>query len=143
VAYEPGESRGLDEELERRTRIMVRGLRAQWYLRRFFHPLRHPWFCFQILSHRLLRLAMPAFMALLFVLNLFLVGRPFFRLTLAGQLAFYAVAALGWLLERAGRRNRLLAMPFYFCAVNLAPALALRDVLRGETRAVWETKRRT
>jgi cellulose synthase/poly-beta-1,6-N-acetylglucosamine synthase-like glycosyltransferase len=142
IAYEPGESRGLREELERRTRIIVRGLRAQWYLRDFFRPLRHPWFCFQILSHRLLRLAIPVFLALLFVMNLGLVSRPFFRLTLAAQLAFYAVAALGWLFERRGRRSRLLAMPFYFCAVNLAPMLAVRDILRGETRAVWETKRR-
>jgi cellulose synthase/poly-beta-1,6-N-acetylglucosamine synthase-like glycosyltransferase len=142
IAYEPGESRGLREELERRTRIMVRGIRAQWYLRHFFRPLRHPWFCFQILSHRLLRLAMPLFLVALFGVNLFLLDRTFFRLTMAGQLAFYGLAGLGWILERRGRRTRVLTMPFYFCAANLAPVLAVRDILRGETRAVWETKRR-
>lgn len=142
VAYEAGESRGLREELERRTRIIVRGLRAQWYLRDFFHPLRHPWFCFQILSHRLLRLAMAPFMASLFVTNLFLLDRPFFRFVMLGQVGFYAMTVLGWLLERAGRSTRLLRLPFYFCAVNLAPVLAVRDIMRGETRAVWDTKRR-
>lgn len=142
VAYEAGESRGLREELERRTRIIVRGLRAQWYLRDFFHPLRHPWFCFQILSHRLLRLAMAPFMASLFVTNLFLLDRPFFRFVMLGQVGFYAMTVLGWLLERAGRSTRLLRLPFYFCAVNLAPLLAVRDIMRGETRAVWDTKRR-
>jgi cellulose synthase/poly-beta-1,6-N-acetylglucosamine synthase-like glycosyltransferase len=142
VAYEPGESRGLQEELERRTRIMVRGLRAQWYLRDFFRPLRHPWFCFQIFSHRLLRLAMPLLMVVLLGANVFLLDRAFFRLTLVAQLGFYAVALLGWALERLGRPSRLLGVPYYFCAVNLAPVLAVRDILRGETRAVWETKRR-
>jgi len=142
IAYEAGESRGLREELERRTRIIVRGLRAQWYLRDFFVPWRHPWFCFQIVAHRLLRLAIPVFMALLFAINLTLVDGPFFRLTMLGQLVFYGIALLGWVLERRGTRSRLLGIPFYFCAVNFAPVLAVRDLLRGETRAVWETKRR-
>jgi cellulose synthase/poly-beta-1,6-N-acetylglucosamine synthase-like glycosyltransferase len=142
VVFEPGESISLAEEMERRTRIMVRGLRAQWYLRDFFNPMGHPWFCWQILSHRLFRLAIPVFMMAVFVANLWLLDRPFFQLTLAGQLAFYGAAAAGGVLERLGVRRRVLMLPFYFCAVNVAPILAVREILRGERRITWETRRR-
>ena len=40
LVYEPAESRGIGEELERRARVIARGLRGKWFLRDFFHPLR-------------------------------------------------------------------------------------------------------
>src|SRR5206468_3937405 len=72
VVYEPAEGRSVREELERRTRIITRGLRGQIYLRRFLDPIRHPWFSFQVISHRMLRWAVPVFLVVAFVANLFL-----------------------------------------------------------------------
>jgi cellulose synthase/poly-beta-1,6-N-acetylglucosamine synthase-like glycosyltransferase len=141
VAFEAGEGSDIKDELERRTRIATRGLRGQYYVRHFFNPLRHPWFCFQTLSHRLLRWAVPIFMIIAFVANLFLIDRPLYAILLAGQLVFYLAAAVGYALERRGMRPRVLLLPLYFCVVNLAPLLALRALLRGDKKVVWETRR--
>ena len=141
VVYEPAESRTIREELERRGRVIARGLRGKYYLRDFFHPLRHPWFCFQVLSHRLLRWSVPLFLVALFLANAALLDRPLFRALFVAQVAFYLIAALGYALERRNLRPRGLTIPFYFCVINLAPLLAVRALLRGERKATWETSR--
>jgi cellulose synthase/poly-beta-1,6-N-acetylglucosamine synthase-like glycosyltransferase len=139
LVYEPAESRGIREELERRARVIARSLRGKWYLRDFFHPLRHPWFCWQILSHRLLRWAVPIFLVVAFVANLALLDRPLYRVLLGAQLAFYATALAGYALERRRIRVRGVTIPLYFCLVNLAPLLALRTLARGDRKVTWET----
>jgi cellulose synthase/poly-beta-1,6-N-acetylglucosamine synthase-like glycosyltransferase len=139
--HEPGEGRSVREELDRRSRIITRGLRGYYYMRRFLNPLRHPWFFLQLLSHRLLRWAVPIFLIIAFAANLFLLDRPLYRWLLAAQLAFYLTAALGYVLERRQVRVRPLFLPLYFCVLNLAPLLAIRNLLRGEKKVVWETGR--
>jgi cellulose synthase/poly-beta-1,6-N-acetylglucosamine synthase-like glycosyltransferase len=141
VAFEAGESSDLLDELERRTRVATRGIRGQWWVRGFFHPLRHPWFFFQTVSHRVLRWAVPLFLLTAFLANLFLLDQPLYRGLFTAQVLCYLAAALGYVLERRGRRVRVLLVPLYFCMVNLAPLLALRSLLRGDKKVVWETRR--
>jgi len=62
----------------------------------------------------------------------------FYAFTLMVQICFYAAAAGSWLLERAGVRSRLLALPQYFVLANLASLIALYKFLRGERYARWE-----
>src|SRR6185369_6756444 len=85
-------------ELERRTRVIARGLRGYWYARRVFHPPGHPWFFLDLLSHRLLRWAVPVLLAIAFLANLALLGEPFYVLTFLAQAAFYGTAAVGYVL---------------------------------------------
>jgi cellulose synthase/poly-beta-1,6-N-acetylglucosamine synthase-like glycosyltransferase len=141
VVYEPAESTTIREELERRARVIARGLRGKWYLRDFFNPFRHPWFCVQVLSHRILRWSVPLFLIGLLLANLALLDRPLYRAIFGAQVAFYALAALGWALERRRLSPPGLTVPFYFCVINLAPLLALRSLLRGERKTTWETGR--
>ena len=141
IVYEAGESGSVREELERRTRVIARGLRGYWYARRVFHPFRHPWFFLDLLSHRLLRWAVPVLLAVAFLANLALLGEPFYVLTFLAQVAFYGTAAVGYVLERRQVRAPGLFIPLYFCVVNLAPLLAVRQLYRGRTTAVWETGR--
>ena len=141
LAFEAGEGTDMLDELERRTRVTTRGLRGQWYVRHFFHPLRHPWYLVQTLSHRVLRWAVPLFMFVVFLANCFLLDRPLYRAIFVLQVLFYLAAAVGYVLERSGRRVRILLVPLYFCMVNLAPLLAIRSLLRGDKKVVWETQR--
>ena len=141
VVYEPAEGRSVREELERRTRIVTRGLRGQFYLRGFLDPVRHPWFAFQVVSHRMLRWAVPVLLVVAFLANLFLLGRPLYRLLFAGQAALYLAALVAYAFERRNVRLPGLVIPLYFCVVNLAPLLALRAILRGARKIVWETGR--
>jgi cellulose synthase/poly-beta-1,6-N-acetylglucosamine synthase-like glycosyltransferase len=139
VVFEPTESRSIREEVQRRARVIARGLRLKFRLRRFF--FRHPWFLVQVLSHRILRWAVPLFLIVALAANALLVGHPVYRALFVAQLALYGVAALAYLLERRNVRPRGLVIPLYFCVVNLAPLLAFRALLRGEKQITWETGR--
>jgi cellulose synthase/poly-beta-1,6-N-acetylglucosamine synthase-like glycosyltransferase len=141
--YEPAESGTIGEEIRRRARVIARGLRGKWIMRDFFSPLRHPWFCLQVLSHRVLRWAVPFFLIIVLVANAFLLGEPFYRWVFAAQLAFYGLALLGWALERRGAKVRLLMLPFYFCVVNASPLVAVWSLLRGDLKVTWDTGRAT
>ncbi len=139
--YEPAESKSIPEEIQRRARVITRGLRGKWAMRDFFHPLRHPWFCIQVLSHRVLRWAVQFFLMIAFAANLFLLDQPLYQVLFLAQAALYGAAVLGYVLERRGIRPKPLLVPLYFCVINLAPIVAVRALLRGERKVVWETNR--
>jgi len=139
VVFEPPESRTIASELRRRARVINRGLRSKWAMRDFFHPLRHPWFVLQVLSHRVLRWSVPVFLLIALAANLFLLDRPMFRWLFAAQVGLYVLAGVAYLLEERNVRIPGLTIPLYFCVVNVAPLLAFRALLRGERAVTWET----
>ncbi len=139
IVFEPAESFTIREEIERRARVITRGLRLKFRLRAFF--LRHPWFLLQVLSHRVLRWAVPFFLIIAFVANAFLLDRPAYLFLFLAQTALYGAAAIAYLLERRNVRVPGLVIPLYFCVVNLAPLLAVRALWRGEKQVTWETGR--
>src|SRR5204862_6582224 len=133
------ESYTIREEVERRARVIARGLRLKFRLRGFF--LRHPWFLLQVLSHRVLRWAVPFFLVLAFAANPFLLDRPEYPLPFLAHVALYGAAVLAYVLERRNVRVPGLVIPLYFCIVYLGPLLAVRALRRGGRRASWETGR--
>jgi cellulose synthase/poly-beta-1,6-N-acetylglucosamine synthase-like glycosyltransferase len=141
VCYEPAESSSIPEEIRRRARVIARSLRSTWMMRDFFNPLRHPWFCLLLFSHRILRWAVPFILFVVFVANACLLDNRLYRWLFLAQLAFYGLALLGWLLERSGRKAKLLMVPFYFCVVNASPVLGVWSLLRGEKKVTWDTTR--
>lgn len=66
-----------------------------------------------------------------------------FPFVLAAQVGFYAAAVAGLLMERAGRRLSVLAMPLYFMLANVASVVAFYKFLRGERYARWQPIRNT
>lgn len=101
-------------------------------------PGRNPlWWSF--LSHKLSRLAVPWCMLAAFVActGLALQGSALFSAAAGLQLAFYALAAAGWLWR--GATPRLLAVPSALVLLNLAAAVALFEFLGGRQRAAWKT----
>lgn len=115
----------------RRIRIMAGNLQQLRHLRQLLHPFQ-PLPLLFFLSHKALRLLVPFAMLAALAANLFLIGSPTYRLLLAGQLAFYALAVAG-LTGRLG--PRALRLPFYFCMVNSAAFFGLyHAVYEGMTR---------
>ena len=139
VVSEPAESRSIGSELRRRARVITRGLRSKWAMRDFFNPLRHPWFTLQVLSHRVLRWAVPIFLLIALAANAFLLDQRAFRWLFVAQLGFYGLAAVAYALEQRNVRVPGLTIALYFCVVNIAPLLALRALIRGERAVTWET----
>jgi cellulose synthase/poly-beta-1,6-N-acetylglucosamine synthase-like glycosyltransferase len=131
------------EEFSMRVRVVTRGMRGLWYMRTLFNPFRYGFVSFQLFSHKVLRWLIAVFLLVLFVSNVWLLGSSWFYDAAFGlQLAFYGVALLGFVAERANISFKMLTVPLYFVTVNAATIVALYRVWKGHKAVTWETLRR-
>jgi len=79
----------------------------------------------------------PYFLIGLFTVNLLLLNHPFYRLTLALQIAFYALAIAGYLWQKRGKPTHILGIPFSFCLVNLAALVGVARFMIGKKSRSW------
>jgi cellulose synthase/poly-beta-1,6-N-acetylglucosamine synthase-like glycosyltransferase len=130
-------SPGLHGDWQRRTRNAAGGFQAMARLTGLLKPARGR-VAWQYVSHRVLRWAVtPFLLPLLFVLNTALVARPTYRLLLAGQTLFYAIALLGYALQRLGIRFRLAHALFYFVFTNAAAIVGFWRFATGSQPVTW------
>jgi hypothetical protein len=106
------------------------------------NPFRSGFYAVQLLSHKVMRYAVPLFSLGVFVSSAALAFQS--RVYLAAavlQMAFYASALMGWLGEQIGIRHRLLSLPRYFVLANVASVVAFHKFISGERYASWEPMR--
>jgi cellulose synthase/poly-beta-1,6-N-acetylglucosamine synthase-like glycosyltransferase len=128
------------EEFGRKKRIVARAMKGLAHMRELLNPFRHPLFAAQLLLHKVLRWMVPLFLAGMLAGNLALLDRWPYALVFACQLLFYAAATVGaFVRSPATRLGRFLAIPYYFCMVNLAAFLGLLKFLAGRVETVWES----
>jgi cellulose synthase/poly-beta-1,6-N-acetylglucosamine synthase-like glycosyltransferase len=128
-----------DNELKMRVRIIAQTFTDLWRHRSMMNPLRSGFYAVELFSHKVMRYLVPFFLVMLFASSAVLSPLAMFhRLIFLAQVAAYAGAAGGWLLEKVGVRSRVLALPHYFVLANLASVIALFKFLRGERYARWE-----
>jgi len=97
---------------------------------------------FELLSHKLLRYLVPFYqIALLLSAGLLWNNALFYRIAFLLQVVFYLLAAIGFMLERAGSRPpKPLQIPLYFTMVNFASFVSI--FLAAAGRPVnWERNR--
>ena len=87
---------------------------------------------FRLISHKLLRLAVPFLLLTMLTSSALLHGR-LFSLIFVAQLFFYGAALVG-LLAPPTRRLRPVSIPYTFTMLNVAAAKALYNFLGGRTR---------
>ena len=132
-----------EDEINRRTRIVVQALRGVFEIPESLNPIRHPMLSFGIIFLRLVKWFLPVLLILLFLSNLFLAGaHPLYLVTLAAQLVVYGMGALGALLKPTGKVPRVLSIPFYFCLLNIAALRGIWYFFRGETFTTWQATAR-
>lgn len=142
AAYEPvGASAAV--EYGRKVRVMTRGLNGVVARRTLLNPRRHGFYAVQLFSHKVLRRLMAIPLLMLFASTLRLARRsPFYALLALAQSALYGLGAAGLALGRRSLgRHRLLALPAYFCLVNIASLQALLNVVRRRSVNRWEPRR--
>jgi cellulose synthase/poly-beta-1,6-N-acetylglucosamine synthase-like glycosyltransferase len=101
-------------------------------------PLRNR-LLWQLISHKVSRLAVPWCLLLLLLASALLArAHWFYAMALVAQLAFYGLALAGWRSARRQRPLRLTSLPYTFALLNLAAASGLLGFLRGTTRATWK-----
>jgi len=141
VAYEET-TETAKEEFGMRVRVISRGMNGLWYMRNLFNPFKYGFISFQLFSHKVLRWMIPFMLPLLLISNLFLMGQTFYKLSLIIQILFYIGALGGYLLDRMGKKAKLLAIPLYYCVVNAASIAAFFRTIFGKKAIVWETVRK-
>lgn len=149
--YEPGAyaletaSASVEEEWKRKVRICAGGFQAMVKLKHLLNPFRYGILSFQYLSHRVLRWTLaPAFLPIVLVANgwLSLTGPAYYTWFLAGQLGFYLLAFLGYLLRDKKISIKGFFVPYYFLVMNLSVYAGFMRYLRGKQSVVWEKAQR-
>ena len=142
-------SADMHEEEKRKVRIAAGGLQSVWRLRALLNPLRYGVFCFQYISHRVLRWSLtPVLLFLLFPLNTILIFTSNTPLLYAViwllQALFYFMASWGHYLSAKRIKNKILFVPYYFLFMNINVVRGFNYLRkrRGQTGGAWEKARR-
>lgn len=152
IAYSPQAyameygSADIGEESKRKRRIAAGGLQSIWWLRKMMNPLRNPVVAFQFVSHRVLRWTItPVALFALIPINVVLVMMKaglVYNVIWVMQLIFYLAAFAAWILERQGRKNKLLYVPYYFLFMNLNVFKGIKYLWSHQTSGAWEKAKR-
>jgi len=149
IAYEAGAyavempSASLQEEEKRKVRIAAGSYQAIALLKECLNFFKHPQLAFQYFSRRLLRWVFcPWFILGLFISN-FLIAIEDEWMTVYdwlfyGQVLFYALAIIGWLIVQQGKKAGILSIPFYFLFMNYCLVKGFFRFLHGSQTALWE-----
>jgi glycosyltransferase involved in cell wall biosynthesis len=125
-------------EVQRKVRIVLRGISVLAENRRMLNPFRYGLFAWQLASHKLCRWLVPFFLIIAALANALLVSRSaVYRSTFVLQVAFYAAAVAGtW------SRARALRLPAFMVSSNLAVLRAWVRYARGDRITTWDPSKR-
>ena len=133
----------LQREYSRKVRTMTRGLETLFFHRGLLNPFKYGLFSWELWSHKLIRWLVPwGGVLVLAGLGLLARSEPWARvlLGLAGIAVLAGVA--GWLWPAERRLPRLLSIPTYALAGNVAALQAWVGAMRGDLNPIWEPTRR-
>jgi cellulose synthase/poly-beta-1,6-N-acetylglucosamine synthase-like glycosyltransferase len=127
------------KEMQMRVRVISQTFTDLWRNREMLNPFRSGFYAIELISHKVLRYAVPIFLFLMFASSFVLTLQSgFFETILAFQAGFYFFAFLAWLFEKNGKSLGILAIPLYFVLANLASFIGFYKFLSGERYARWE-----
>jgi cellulose synthase/poly-beta-1,6-N-acetylglucosamine synthase-like glycosyltransferase len=127
------------KEFVRRARIGAGNWQALAHVPDLLDP-RTGFLFFAFVSHKLVRWATPFLLAVALASHVVLAAAPgawAYRALLLVHLAFYGLAAAGWM-GSAGRARRAASVAHYFVAMNAALAVGFWRFARGTQAATWQ-----
>lgn len=135
VAYDIASSSRAREQ-RRKVRTIAGNYQLLLLCPALLNPFRNPlWW--QFVSHKLLRLIVPVFLAAALATNLQLASQaPFYRFMLAAQIGLYAIALSG-IVSPALQRIRLVRVPAMFVMLNWFAVLGFLRFARHGRRLPW------
>jgi hypothetical protein len=89
-------------------------------------------------SHKVLRWVLPFLLLGLLGSNLFLLDQPVYQVALAGQLAVYLWAMVGFALRNSVQRIPLAALCYYLVAINIAFLVGFVRFVGGRRETAWQ-----
>lgn len=131
----------LGSEFRMRVRVALRAMRGLWYMRAALNPFGRPLAAFCVISHKLLR-----YLTFLFVLIAFAASGVLamhsagFRLLWELEILAILLAVVGLKKGLPSLLRRMTGLASYFLISNVAFAVALLRIVRGETMATWRPR---
>jgi biofilm PGA synthesis N-glycosyltransferase PgaC len=129
------------DEWKRKVRISAGGFQAIAKLWPLLNPFKHGVVTFQYISHRVLRWTLaPVSLVVMFLASVLLAaqGSVLYSALLGGQLLFYWIAIIGYLLRDRRIAVKGFFVPFYFAVMNLSVFAGFVRYLKGKQSVVWE-----
>lgn len=141
MAFEkPTTHRG--EEFRRRSRIVMRSIGAVMEVKQRYGSL-HGMGLFNLLSHKILRwFAFPVFI-ILFIVNIPLIGQPFYSITMFSLGLLVLLGLAGYVFDRFGVRVKFCSTPYYFMLINVAAMHGMLKYFRGKRVSTWKQAQTT
>jgi glycosyltransferase involved in cell wall biosynthesis len=143
VVFEP-HARANDEisttarqEFSRRTRTIAGTFQLFARERWLYNPLVNRLWV-QTISHKGLRLMLPALHAALFAANVALVHKAPYAWMLAGQSTFYCAALLGCAGQPARQRSKVVTVPYTICLLSWATIVGFARMVSHAQPVTWE-----
>ena len=156
VIYEPQAfaserpSFSIQDEMKRKIRIASGGFQSMARLGFLYNIFRYGLLSFQYISHRVMRWAVAPWCLLwIFFINLVLFftqpitqNLSIYSFFMWGQIVFYLMAIIGYVLENKKIRVKLLFVPFYFCFMNYCAIRGYFKYRSGVASGIWEKVKR-
>lgn len=150
VVYEPDayametSSASVKEEQKRKVRIAAGGIQSIVKLYGLLNVFKYGVVTFQYVSHRVLRWTLtPLLLPVVFVLNYLLLNlHPVYLVLFIGQVLFYSISLLGYLLQGKKIKFKMLFIPYYFTFMNWSVYRGFLRYIGGKQSAVWEKAKR-
>lgn len=90
-----------NKELAVRVRIITQTFADLWRNRVMLNPLRHGFYSFQLLSHKVMRYLVPVFLLIILLISgLLATQNVLYAVIFGAQGVFYSIAAISWVFER-------------------------------------------
>jgi len=126
------------QEFTRKVRTLAGNFQLFARERWLFNPFRNRlWW--QTMSHKALRLLVAPLQIVLVVSNLLLLNTlPLYKITMLGQMLFYAGAIAGFVLPRNWKKPFVITFPFFFCLLSAATVLAFLRSITGRQPVTWQ-----
>jgi biofilm PGA synthesis N-glycosyltransferase PgaC len=143
VLFEPGAlaydraAATASEEFTRKVRTIAGNFQLFGRERWLLNPLGNRLWL-QTVSHKGLRLLSPLLLAAAVGANLLLLDHVLYGCTFALQLGFYGAALQGWARRNARGGSAIVSVPYVFCLLNWAIAVAFVRLVRGRQRVTWD-----
>jgi cellulose synthase/poly-beta-1,6-N-acetylglucosamine synthase-like glycosyltransferase len=132
------------DEFQRKVRTLLRGMSTLGYAWPLLNPLRYGWFAFALWSHKVLRWLVPVWLLVMLASSAVLaVDSLWYRALLAGQMAFYALAAVGIAGLPVVARTLPAKVAVFFTVSNAAALAAWVKYVAGVRQEIWSPSRRS
>lgn len=130
-------------EFQRKVRTLLRGMTTLGRHVHLLNPFRHGFFSVELISHKVLRWAVPFLLAAVLASSAALaVHSLWYRLLLLLQIGFYALSLVGFASFTPLRNTLPVRISLFFTMTNAAALAACVKYFAGVRQEIWSPSRR-